>query len=233
MMYVGHCTQRKPQLCGDPCLVVTFVSKLLAHQIYLWFKVVEVNTKAPWCNGSKERSDCKKTHGTRLIILQAWPSTRRTSRRFLQQPRISPLSLLTGTRAFWGTFSIRCDTFQHHCGYLAWHNWITQVHNSWKQLILRYVLLLSSTDSAISKLLKTGSYVMYTLIVEFSHTNNAYPRWNKVYLMPDGSVLVLVMFPLFWWFFLAYQSWGKPFVFHTSNHNLVISLEINQKNMCW
>lgn len=47
MMYVGHCTQRKPQLCGDPCLVVTFVSKLLAHQIYLWFKVVEVNTKAP------------------------------------------------------------------------------------------------------------------------------------------------------------------------------------------
>lgn len=30
-------------------------------------------------------------------------------------------------------------------------------------------------------------------------------------------------------FFLAYQSWGKPFVCHTSNNNLVISLEINKK----
>lgn len=27
MMSVGHCTQRKPQLCGDPCLVVSVCSK--------------------------------------------------------------------------------------------------------------------------------------------------------------------------------------------------------------
>lgn len=27
MMSVGHCTQRKPQLCGDPCLVVSVSSK--------------------------------------------------------------------------------------------------------------------------------------------------------------------------------------------------------------
>lgn len=40
---------------------------------------------------------------------------------------------------------------------------------------------------------------MYVLIVEFSHINYAYTLWNKVYLMPDGSVLVLVMFPLFSW----------------------------------
>lgn len=45
---------------------------------------------------------------------------------------------------------------------------------------------------------------MYTLIVEFSHTNYAYPWRNTACLMPDGSVLVLVMFPLLGCF-LAYQ----------------------------
>ena len=38
MMSVGHCTQRKPQLCGDLCFVVPFVPKLLSHQIHLLFK---------------------------------------------------------------------------------------------------------------------------------------------------------------------------------------------------
>lgn len=61
MMSIGHCTQRKPQLCGNPCLVVPFVPQLLAHQIYLFFRMVDVNTEAPCCNGSKERSDCRKS----------------------------------------------------------------------------------------------------------------------------------------------------------------------------
>lgn len=67
---------------------------------------------------------------------------------------------------------------------------------------------------------------MYVLIVEFSHINYAYALGSKVYLKPDGSVLVLVMFPLFSCL-LACQSWGKPFVVQTSNHNLDISLDIN------
>ncbi len=69
MMSVGHCTQRKPQVCGNPCLVVPFVPKLLTHQIYLWFKMVDVNTEAPWCNGSKERGDCNKSWDTVAISL--------------------------------------------------------------------------------------------------------------------------------------------------------------------
>lgn len=66
-MRVGHCTQRKPRLCGHPCLVVTFVSKLLAHQIYLLFTMVEVK---PHDAMVPKRGVIVKSHGTRLTVLQ-------------------------------------------------------------------------------------------------------------------------------------------------------------------
>lgn len=119
MMSVGHCTQRKPRLCGDPRLVVPFVPKLLTHQIYLLFKMVDVNTEAPRCNGSKERSDCKKSWDA-VAISPALTIRRTTQPRVLATAEVSPLiSLATETRASWGTFQTHCGTFQHRCGYLG------------------------------------------------------------------------------------------------------------------
>lgn len=74
---------------------------------------------------------------------------------------------------------------------------------------------------------------MYTLIVECFSTQIMHiisGTCKKVYSMLDGSVLVLVSFPLFG-FFLSDQSLGKTICVHTGNHSLVISLDITHK-MC-
>lgn len=44
---------KKAALGGNPCLVIPFVPKLLAHEIYLLLKMVDTII-APRCNGSKE-----------------------------------------------------------------------------------------------------------------------------------------------------------------------------------
>lgn len=117
MMSVGHCTQRKPRFCGDPCLVVPFVPKLLAHHIYLLLILVDVNAEAPRCNGSTERSDCKKSWDT--VAISPSSTIRKMTRPWLlATAEVFPHS--SGDRAAWGTFEIPCGTFQHHCGYLAW-----------------------------------------------------------------------------------------------------------------
>lgn len=98
MMSIGHCTQRKPRICGNPCLVVLFVPKLLAQQIYLSFKMVDLNTEAPWGNGSKEWSDCKKT------MVHVRHFSHRDPATVCSNSPPPPSSLVIETRASWGTF---------------------------------------------------------------------------------------------------------------------------------
>lgn len=107
MMSIGQCTQRKPRICGNPCLVVPFVPKLLAQQIYLSFKMVDLNTEAPWGNGSKEWSDCKKNMGHVRHFSHRDPATVCSNSRVLP-PRVlwwlrhePPGGLLNTLGLFW------------------------------------------------------------------------------------------------------------------------------------
>lgn len=108
MTSVGHCTQRKPGVCGNPRLVVPFVPKLLAHQIFLFFKMVEITQKPHDAMVPKRRVIVKKNHGMRLPFLPPWPSARRPGRRFLQQSRFPPISLATETGASRGRLLVHC-----------------------------------------------------------------------------------------------------------------------------
>ena len=84
MMSIGHCTQRKPRLRGDPCLVVPFVPKPFAPS----GSMVDVNATAPRFHASEERSDCTKSWDV-LTFLSPWPPDERPSRKFLHQTRFS------------------------------------------------------------------------------------------------------------------------------------------------
>lgn len=69
--------KKSPDVCGNPCLVVPFVPKLLAHQICSLFQRMDVNA-APRCNGSRV---IVKNLGTRSSFLSPWPFAGRPIRR--------------------------------------------------------------------------------------------------------------------------------------------------------
>lgn len=143
MMSVGHCTQRKPHHWGPPCLVVSLVPKLLAHQIHLLFRTVDVNTAAPWCNGSKERSDCKISWDAAAISRTF--AVRKTSQLKLLATGDDPSPLDIS-----GDCDVECPGPLFTVNTLWFFTVVTwlrishKVHNSKNQQILRYALLLSS-----------------------------------------------------------------------------------------
>lgn len=147
MMSIGHCTQREPQLlrrslfgcsvCFQSFSPTTFVS---------CSKTVDVHIEAPWCNGSKERSDCKKSWDTTAISSivtirrdeETPPPTRRDFLRWLRHELPGALFKYTVVR-----FNITVVTWP---GIPIFHEFIIHESN-W-----RYVLL-TTADCAVSKLL--------------------------------------------------------------------------------
>lgn len=144
MMSVGHCTQRKPHLWGRPCLVVSLVPKLPAHQIHLLFRTVDVNPAAPWRNGSKDRSDCKKSWDAAAI------SCTFSTRKMTQVKLVATGEVPPPPFDLSGDCDVECpgallavNTIRYFT-VVTWLRILHKVHNSWNQQILRYALLLSS-----------------------------------------------------------------------------------------
>lgn len=137
--------KESPDFCGDPCLVCSKASRPPDFYL-LCSKMVDVNTEAPWCNGSKERSDCKKS----------WDTVGHFSH--LDDPaEVSPL--VTDTNLL-GHF---LNTPRYFFITVVTWFWDFTHETNWS---LRYVLLLSSPQPlTVEPSLRAGSYVMYTLIV--------------------------------------------------------------------
>lgn len=179
MMSVGHCTQRKPRLCGDPCLVVPFVPKLLAHQIYLLFKMVDVNTEAPWCNGSEERSDCKKSWDT-VAISPSITICETTQPQLLATTEVSP-----DFSGDWNTSLL--EHFLNTLWYFSTSLWLPGL-GYWYYTTSQFIKLTdlnicaaaffpTTTDNAFSKLLALENRQVCDVYFNswvFLHTNYAY-----------------------------------------------------------
>lgn len=131
IMSVGHCTQRKPGLWGQPCLAVMFVSELLVH----WSCFVAPKLHDAKVQKREGVGDCKNHRFDSSPSSKIRPHPFATAKAFLFFFHFP----VTGTGTSWSTSEVQPGTFPHVCRSLFFY-YMLFVSASWSHLTFTWVI---------------------------------------------------------------------------------------------